>query len=85
MEGFRPIYSEALFLDMEPADGIYEPLIGYIVLEQAQAAVDISSHRLFHIGKVNLKAISIQPLEMVKSEPISHAFSERSRPVSEKG
>src|SRR5260221_14693522 len=32
IEGFRPIYSEVLFLDMHPHDGIYDPLIGYIVL-----------------------------------------------------
>lgn len=58
IEGFRPIYSEVLFLDMEPAGGIYEPLIGYIVLEQAQAAVDMPGHRLLRVGKVDLKAIS---------------------------
>ncbi len=40
---------------MEPADGIYEPLIGYIVLEQAQAAVDRLGHRLVHVRKVDLK------------------------------
>jgi len=33
IKGFQPVYSEVLFLEMEPADGIYEPLIGYIVLE----------------------------------------------------
>nr|VFJ53221.1 MAG: hypothetical protein BECKFW1821B_GA0114236_101423 [Candidatus Kentron sp. FW] len=41
---------------MEPADGLYEPLIGYIVLEQAQAVVDMAGHRLLHVGKVDLKA-----------------------------
>src|SRR5687767_4020907 len=40
LEGFRHIYNEVLFVDMNPEDGIYEPLIGYIVLEQCQAAVD---------------------------------------------
>src|SRR5436190_1383185 len=33
VEGFRSIFSEVLFIDMEPLDGIYEPLIGYLVLE----------------------------------------------------
>ncbi|MFQ5632830.1 MAG: hypothetical protein ACE5I1_29015 [bacterium] len=55
IEGFEPIYSEVLFLNMEPTDGIYEPLIGYIILEQAQAAVDMLGHRLVHVRKVDLK------------------------------
>ncbi|MBI4801551.1 MAG: hypothetical protein HY796_03405 [Elusimicrobia bacterium] len=55
IEGFKPIYSEVLFLDMNPVDGIYEPLIGYIVLEQSQAAVDTLGHRLVHIKKADLK------------------------------
>jgi predicted aspartyl protease len=46
VEGFRPIHSEVLFLDMKPANGAYEPLVGYIVLEQCQAAVDMLGHRL---------------------------------------
>ena len=57
IEGFDPIYGEVLFLDMKPADGIYEPLIGYIVLEQAQAAVDMLGHRLIHVRKADLKSI----------------------------
>jgi len=55
IEGFDPIYSEVLFLEMEPSDGIYEPLIGYIVLEQSQAAVDMLGHRLIHVKKTDLK------------------------------
>ena len=55
LEGFEPVYGEVLFLDMTPADGLYEPLIGYIVLEQAQAAVDMLGHRLVHVRKVDLK------------------------------
>ena len=55
IEGFEPIYSEVLFLDMKPDDGLYEPLIGYIVLEQSQAAVDMLGHRLIHVKKTDLK------------------------------
>jgi predicted aspartyl protease len=55
IEGFEPVYNEVLFLDMEPEDGIYEPLIGYIILEQAQAAVDMLGHRLVHVKKADLK------------------------------
>lgn len=55
LEGFDHVYGEVLFLNMEPADGIYEPLVGYIVLEQSQAAVDMLGHRLVHARKVDLK------------------------------
>ncbi|MGE5293559.1 MAG: hypothetical protein ACM3VT_01895 [Solirubrobacterales bacterium] len=34
---------------------VYEPLVGYIVLEQAQAAVDMLGHRLIHVKKTDLK------------------------------
>lgn len=55
VEGFEPVLGEVLFLDMEPADGIYEPLVGYIVLEQCQAAVDMLGLRLVHVKKTDLK------------------------------
>ncbi|CAN5343683.1 hypothetical protein BH18ACI2_BH18ACI2_23870 [soil metagenome] len=49
IEGFQPIFSEVLFVETEPADGFYEPLIGYIVLEQslrpAWTCSDIASLR----------------------------------------
>jgi predicted aspartyl protease len=57
LDGFAPIYSEVLFLDMHPTDGQYEPLVGYIVLEQCQAAVDMLGHRLVHIKKTDLKTV----------------------------
>ena len=59
IEGFRPIYNEVLFLDVNPEDGIYEPLIGYIVLEQSQAAVDMVGHRLLHVKRMDLKRFRI--------------------------
>ena len=55
IEGFAPIFSEVLFLEMKPSEGVYEPLIGYIILEQCQAAVDMLGHRLLHAKKVDLK------------------------------
>jgi hypothetical protein len=55
IEGFRPIFGEVLFVEMKPADGEYEPLIGYIVLEQSQVAVDILGHRLVPIKHMDLK------------------------------
>ena len=53
---FRPIMAEVLFLDMPPdEDGEYEPLLGYIALEQAGAAVDMLGDRLVHVKRVDLK------------------------------
>lgn len=52
--------AEVLFLPMEPAPDRYgnvryEPLLGYIPLEQSQAAVDLMGHRLIKVPKVDLK------------------------------
>lgn len=55
VEGFRPIFNEVLFVEMKPEDGIYEPLLGYIVLEQSQAGVDMLGHRLVPIKHMDLK------------------------------
>ncbi len=55
IEGFRPVYTELLFVEMKPEDGIYEPLVGYLVLEQSQAAVDMLGHRLIHVKHLDLK------------------------------
>jgi predicted aspartyl protease len=55
IEGFRPIYNEVLFVDMESADEDYEPLIGYVILEQSQAAVDMLGHRLIPVKRMDLK------------------------------
>jgi len=55
IEGFRPIHTEVSFVDMKPQDGECEPLIGYLVLEQSQAGVDILGHRLVKIKHMDLK------------------------------
>lgn len=55
IEGFDPVYSEVLFVDMKPEDGIYDPLVGYLVLEQSQAAIDMLGHRLVHVKHLDLK------------------------------
>ena len=54
VEGFRPIASEVLFIDMKPEDSNYEPLVGHLVLEQAGIAIDMISHRLLK-GRALLK------------------------------
>ena len=58
MERFRPVLTEVLFIDMQPEGGMYEPLIGYIPLEQAQAAVDLVGHRLIKVSRVDLKSLT---------------------------
>jgi hypothetical protein len=55
IEGFRPIFTEVVFIEMQPENGNYEPLIGYIPLEQSQAAVDMLGHRLVHVKRLDLK------------------------------
>ncbi len=55
-ESFRQVLAEVLFIDMQPSDGSHEPLLGYIPLEQAQAAVDLAGHRLTRIDRVDLKS-----------------------------
>lgn len=61
IEGFRAIFNEVAFVEMNPADGEYEPLIGYIVLEQSQAGVDMLGHRLVPIKHMDLKSIIHSP------------------------
>lgn len=55
IEGFRPLYSEVLFVDMESEDGKYEPLLGYTPLELCGAAVDMLGHRLVPVKYIDLK------------------------------
>lgn len=57
VEGFRAIFNEVLFLAMEPENGKCEPLLGYIVLEQCGAAVDMIGHRLVPVKHMDLKAL----------------------------
>lgn len=55
VERFRVIYSKVLFLDMRPEKGEYEPLLGYITLEQCGAAVDVIGRRLIPTKYVDAK------------------------------
>jgi predicted aspartyl protease len=55
IEGFRTIYNEVCFVEMEPDGGSYTPLIGYIPLEQSGAAVDMLGHRLIHVRYMDLR------------------------------
>lgn len=55
IEGFRAVYNEVLFLEMQPLEGEYEPLIGYLALEQSGIAVDMLGHRLIPVRYMDLK------------------------------
>lgn len=55
LEGFSPIYSEVMFIDLKPVDGEFEPLIGYTVLKLGGIAVDMLGHRLLDAKRVDLK------------------------------
>ena len=59
VEGFDPIFTEVIFLDMEPDHGEYEPLLGYIPLEQSQIAVDLLGHRLVFVKRLDLKRLRL--------------------------
>jgi len=53
IEGFDPIFNEVIFLDMQPEDGRFEPLLGYIILEQSRVAVDM-------VGLVQVKYMDLK-------------------------
>jgi len=56
IEGFRRIFDEIMFMDMEPAEnGEYQPLFGYVILEQAQVAIDMLGHRLVPVKYIDYK------------------------------
>lgn len=58
IEGFRAILNEVAFVEMNPSDGKYEPLIGYIVLEQSLAGVEMITHRLVPLKHFDLKLVN---------------------------
>lgn len=56
IDGFHPIFSEVMFMEMEPdEDGEFEPLLGHGPLQQAHASVDMANHRLVKAKKVHAK------------------------------
>lgn len=58
IEGFDPVFNEVTFVYAEPQDGAYEALLGYILLEQSRAAVDLVWHRLVPVKAFDLKALA---------------------------
>ncbi len=55
IEGFPKIFTEVSFIEMKQTDGTYEPLLGYIPLEQAGILVDMLGHRLKAANYLDLK------------------------------
>jgi predicted aspartyl protease len=55
LEGFEPILGEVMFVDMIEEDGDYTPLIGYLVLETCNVAVDMMGHRLINAKRIDLR------------------------------
>ncbi len=56
VEGFRTIHSEILFIDMKAdKEGSYKPLLGYIVLEQCGAVIDMQKHCLLPVQYMDLR------------------------------
>ena len=61
IEGFRPVSNEVVFVDMMPGGTAGErptPLLGYVILEQAQAAVDMLGQRLVPTPYLDLKRLA---------------------------
>lgn len=55
IDGFRPVWNEVVFWDAENGAEEVEPLLGYVILEQAQAAVDMLGHRLVPVPYIDMK------------------------------
>ncbi|MYE23323.1 MAG: hypothetical protein F4Y01_05190 [Gammaproteobacteria bacterium] len=55
IDGFRPVSNEVIFMGGEDEDDLQEPLLGYVILEQAQAAVDMLGHRLVPVKYIDMK------------------------------
>ncbi len=55
IKGFRPVWNEVIFLESDESDEDPDPLLGYVILEQAQAAVDMLGHRLVPVQYIDMK------------------------------
>ena len=56
VENFRSVFNEVIFMEMEKGrDGKYEPLLGYVPLEQIPVAVDMLGHRLIPLKTIDAK------------------------------
>ena len=49
------MHGDIVFLEMESETGKYEPLLGYLPLQQCGAAVDMLGHRLVPVRYLDMK------------------------------
>jgi len=47
-----------LFTEMDASDGRYQPLLGYLALEELRVAVDLVQHRLVKLPYLDLKTVA---------------------------
>ena len=73
LESFAPVYTDVIFIDMVPNDdGLFEPLVGCIVLEQSQVTIDMINHVLVKGKKIDLKGNKLSEKNaQVKSKAVS--------------
>ncbi|MEM6799040.1 MAG: hypothetical protein AAF589_05955 [Planctomycetota bacterium] len=55
IDGFEPVFTEVMFMEMAEREGRYEPLIGCIPLETGRLAVDLDSHTLVSLKRARVK------------------------------
>jgi len=56
IEGFRATHGDVLFTHMDPVDGRYQPLLGFLTLEAAGVVVDMVEHRLAAVRRYDLRS-----------------------------
>ena len=58
LQGFQPVSGEVVFMDV-PNESEFEPLVGCMVLEAANAAVDLLRHKLIPLKTYSLKLSAV--------------------------
>lgn len=61
IDGFRPVSNEVVFVDCLHEEDDFEPLLGYVILAQAQAAVDRVGHCLVPVRYIDMKPARTAP------------------------
>ncbi len=55
IEGFRPVFSEVVFLEMQLVNGDYDLWLATLSWSKARLPVDMLGHRLVHVKQLDLK------------------------------
>ncbi|OFV89247.1 MAG: hypothetical protein A3J75_08640 [Acidobacteria bacterium RBG_16_68_9] len=80
IEGFRPVHGDIAFVEMTPVEGEYEPLLGYLPLEQAGVAVDMLGHRLVQAKRMDLKSLASTRARNRLAESLTRGRDARATP-----